>query len=128
MSIKSILFILCSIIVKSQSSYFEPSFANNGVLTQFPTTKSNFIFEAGAITANQKIIIAGNHRSMHPIYVNQQNTNINRRFNMDGTLDPTFNTYTRPPQLGPISSIHDDLFINNVIIQKIGRASCRERV
>lgn len=90
------LAILCfTIYTKAQNQFLDSSFGTNGVFTYTPNNVYGFIYETGAVTSQQKIVVSGTHYNIPNN--NQSTTNIIQRLNADGTLDNSFNTVIIPP-------------------------------
>ncbi len=86
---------LSVISVKAQNQFLDPGFGTNGVMTYTPNNTTNFNYEAGAVTYQNKIVVSG---SYYPVSGNSQDiTSVVQRLNADGTIDNSFNTVVIPP-------------------------------
>ncbi|WP_077418848.1 T9SS type A sorting domain-containing protein [Chryseobacterium sp. JV274] len=95
---KLLLFIgvCCAIAsVTAQGQFLDASFGTNGVYTHTPNNAYAFIYETGALTVQQKIIVSGTYYNIPNN--NQSTTNVIQRLNADGTIDNSFNTVFIPP-------------------------------
>jgi len=93
-------FLLClmtcvTIFTAAQNQFLDPGFGTNGVFTYTPNNTYGFVYDAGSLTSQQKIIVSGNYTS--PGYPINYRTNVVQRLNADGTLDNSFNTLVMPP-------------------------------
>ncbi|MGG7551950.1 T9SS type A sorting domain-containing protein [Chryseobacterium arthrosphaerae] len=90
--------------VKAQNQFLDPSFGTNGVVSYTPNSNNRFIYETGAVTSQQKIIVSGTYYSIPNN--NQTTTNVIQRLNADGTIDNSFNTlFISPSPYGPLSRL-----------------------
>ncbi|WP_171006306.1 T9SS type A sorting domain-containing protein [Chryseobacterium sp. 2VB] len=90
--------------VTAQSQFLDPSFGNNGIYTYTPNNAYGFIYETGAFTAQQKIMVSGTFYNIPNS--SQSTTNVIQRLNADGTIDNSFNTVFIPPvSSNPISRL-----------------------
>ena len=102
-----LLFIgICFAIVSvtAQSQFLDTSFGTNGVYTYTPNNAYGFIYETGALTVQQKIMVSGTYYNIPNN--NQSTTNVIQRLNADGSIDNSFNTVFIPPlSSSPISRL-----------------------
>lgn len=85
---------LSVISIKAQNQFLDPGFGTNGVFTHTPNNAYGFIYETGAITSQQKIIVSGSlYAGPYPNYT----TNFIQRLNANGTIDNSFSTVVIPP-------------------------------
>lgn len=83
--------------VKAQNQFLDPTFGTNGVVTYTPGNTTNFSYETGIVTSQNKIIVSG---SYYPTSASSQDiTSVIQRLNADGTIDNTFNAVVIPPPL-----------------------------
>ncbi|MGN7864518.1 T9SS type A sorting domain-containing protein [Chryseobacterium sp. 22458] len=83
--------------VKAQNQFLDPTFGTNGVVTYTPGNTTNFNYETGIVTSQNKIVVSG---SYYPTSTSGQDiTTVVQRLNADGTLDNTFNALAIPPPL-----------------------------
>ncbi|NIF03850.1 T9SS type A sorting domain-containing protein [Chryseobacterium sp. Tr-659] len=88
--------ICCAVIsVAAQNQFLDTSFGNNGVFTYTPGNLYGFIYETGAVTSQQKIVVSGTYYNIPNN--SQSTTNVIQRLNADGTIDNSFNTVFIPP-------------------------------
>jgi len=104
---KLLLFIgICFVTssVTAQSQFLDTSFGTNGVYTYTPNNAYGFIYETGALTVQQKIMVSGTYLNIPNN--NQSTTNVIQRLNADGSIDNSFNTVFIPPlSSSPISRL-----------------------
>ncbi|MCW1964612.1 T9SS type A sorting domain-containing protein [Chryseobacterium viscerum] len=84
-----------TVSVTAQSQFLDTSFGTNGVYTYTPNNAYGFIYEAGALTVQQKIMVSGTYYNTPNN--NQSTTNVIQRLNTDGSVDNSFNTVFIPP-------------------------------
>ncbi|MBD3904612.1 T9SS type A sorting domain-containing protein [Chryseobacterium sp. Ch-15] len=90
------LFVFNAILFKSQAQFLDSAFGTAGIVSYTPNSTYGFIYDAGAINSQQKIIVSGSYTSPtnpYPYYT----TNIVQRLNSNGTVDNTFNSVVMPP-------------------------------
>ncbi|MCS3530652.1 T9SS type A sorting domain-containing protein [Chryseobacterium sp. JUb7] len=93
-------FLLClmtcaTVLVAAQNQFLDPTFGTNGVVTYTPNNTYGFVYDAGALTSQQKIIVSGSYTS--PNTPSNYRTNVVQRLNGDGSIDNTFSTLVMPP-------------------------------
>ena len=84
--------IFSSAVFSAQNQFLDPTFGTNGVFTYTPNNTTNFTYESGVVTAQNKILVSGSSS-----IANQNITNFIQRLNADGTIDSSFNTVTLQP-------------------------------
>lgn len=88
-------FITCftAVLAKAQNQFLDPTFGINGVYTYTPNNTYQFVYETGAVTSQQKVIVSGTSSTSN----NSQTTNVIQRLNANGTVDNSFNMLILPP-------------------------------
>jgi uncharacterized delta-60 repeat protein len=115
--IKRIIFFLFAsfaILFKSQTQFLDQSFGTNGIVSYTPNNTYGFVYDAGAINSQQKIIVSGSYTSPtnpYPYY----RTNVIQRLNSNGTIDNTFSSLIMPPN--NIYPSVPDLYFTKICIQ-----------
>lgn len=84
--------IFSAAVFSAQNQFLDPTFGTNGVFTYTPNNTTNFNYESGIVTAQNKILVSGSSS-----IANQNITNFIQRLNADGTIDSSFNTVTLQP-------------------------------
>ncbi|MDH6251157.1 putative delta-60 repeat protein [Chryseobacterium sp. H1D6B] len=104
-------FFTCCISVFSmaQSQFLDHSFGLNGVQTYTPNSTYPFMYDTGAITSQDKIIVTGSYLTPSSI-PSSVRTNIVQRLNSDGSIDNSFNTFS-------IVTGFQDLYFSQISIQ-----------